>query len=214
LDIQVFEKAVSGCQDIPGQELTAEQAASLEEAADLYVGDLLEGIYEDWCLYDRERLRLLHMNTLGKLVACHEHHGAYERGLAYGKQILTCDPTREKVHRQMMRLYWLLGDRNEALTQYKCCAQILREELDIPPMEETRLLYKQMVRNQFDPASWPPHQTPLSSEQSDREDAVLLLAKHALQRLHRLQAMTDETSAELHQLERLISKALSDARRA
>ena len=45
----------------------------------------------------------------------------------------------------------------------------------------------------------------------EMEAATSTLTKHALQRLHRLQAMTDETSAELHQLERLLSKSLTDA---
>ena len=33
-----------------------DRARSLEDAVSLYQGDLLEGCYEDWCIYERERL--------------------------------------------------------------------------------------------------------------------------------------------------------------
>ncbi len=214
LDIEVFETAVAACQDLPGQDLTPEQAASLEEAVDLYVGDLLEGIYEDWCLHDRERLRLSYMSALGKLLAFHEHNGTCERGLEYARRILDRDPTREKVHRQVMRLYWLLGNRAEALAQYKCCAQILREELGIPPMAKTRFLHKQMLRNQFDPAAWPVHHDDHLPERIRQDEAMQLLAKHALQRLDRLQAMSEETNTELQHIARLVRKALIDGSHA
>jgi DNA-binding SARP family transcriptional activator len=220
LDVEVFETTITRYQDLSEQELTPEQAAHLEEAVDLYVGDLLEGVYEDWCLYDRERLSLLHLNALSKLMVFHELNGTYERGLAYGERILVRDHTREKVHRQMMRLYWLLGDRNAALAQYKRCVQVLREDLGIPPMEETRLLYKRMVHSQSDPSTGSGHrptsrpvrhEDPLSiTIKSD--DSVQPLAEHALQKLQRLQAIIEETSVELRHIERLISKALLHSR--
>jgi DNA-binding SARP family transcriptional activator len=212
LDVQAFETTVSRLQDGPGQALTAEHAACLEEAVDLYVGDLLEGVYEDWCLYDRERLRLLYLDALHRLVTFYEHHGPYERGLAYGNRILACDPTREKVHRQMMRLYWLQGDQHEALVQYKRCVQILLEELGVPPMKRTQSLYEQMVRSQFDPEMWlaGPDDRLLASAPQD--EGLWSLAKHALQKLHRLQTLSKETAAELDDIERLIRRVLTNNR--
>jgi DNA-binding SARP family transcriptional activator len=208
LDVEDFELAIARCQDLEGSQLTAEKAACLEGAIALYVGDLLEGIYEDWCLYDRERLRLLYLNSLSKLMAFHEHHGTYECGLAYGKRILARDPTREKIHRQVMRLYWLLGEPSEALVQYKCCTQILREELGIPPTERTKRLHRQMVNNQFDPGTWPAIRDTRSLEQIPQEPSNLPLVNHVLHKLQHLQAMSEETSGELGQIERLI-KALT-----
>jgi DNA-binding SARP family transcriptional activator len=212
LDVEDFETTISQYQDIKGQELTPEQAAHLEKAIELYVGDLLEGVYEDWCLYDRERLRILHLNTLNKLVVFHELNGTYERGLGYGKQILALDPARERVHRQVMRIYWLLGDHNEALAQYKQCAQILRQELGIPPKERTRLLYQEMVGNQFNPAGWSVPRDYLRPDRFEQNESIQSLASHVLPRLHRLRAITEETSTELSQIERLIRKALSSVK--
>ncbi|MBC7236689.1 MAG: hypothetical protein H5T69_12690 [Chloroflexi bacterium] len=209
LDVEAFELANVACRDVRGQELNIEQAVALENAVRLYGGELLEDIYDDWCLYERERLRLLHLDALSKLLDYHEHHGNYERGLDYGRIILQRDPTREKVHRRMMRLYWLMGNRAEALAQYKRCLQILREELSIGPMPETEQLYRQMVNNRFDPTKWPLHHDDLLPERIRQEEAVYRLVEHALEKLRHLQAMTDETKAELAHLEHIISEALT-----
>jgi len=205
LDIEAFEAKVLPYQDIAGQQLTASQVTHLEEAVDLYVGDLLEGIYEDWCLYDRERLRLLYLNALGKLMVFHEVNGTYERGLACGERILAQDDTREKVHRQMMRLYWLSGNQSAALAQYKRCAQILREALDVPPMEATTGLYRRMVHGQFRPTHRRDYRdaSPLSAFPSGATQAA---AEHALQRVRYLRATIDEASVELRRLEHLIGE--------
>jgi DNA-binding SARP family transcriptional activator len=213
LDIDVFEGVLMRYQNLAAHELKAEQeAGQLEEAVDLYTGDLLEGVYEDWCLYDRERLSLLHLNALSKLMLFHELNGTYEQGLAYGSRILARDHTREKAHRGMMRLCWLLGDRNAALAQYKCCVQIVREELGIAPMQETRLLYELIVQGNFDPASRPASYDTSSPIVPQPDDSVQPLAEHALQRLHRLQGIMGETSAELRHIQRLLRMALLRSR--
>jgi len=211
LDIERFETTTARYQDVSGQELTPEQAADLEEAVDLYVGDLLEGVYEDWCLTERECLSLSYLNALGKLMCYHERNGGYERGLACGECILACDNTRETVHQHMMRLYWLLGERGTALAQYKRCAQILRDELGVDPMPETELLYQQIVRNHFEPANQPEPQTIPLPTPSDSDDSVQVLAKHMLQKLSHLQAAIEETATALHHIEHLINTALLDS---
>ena len=210
LDIQQFEVSVARHLDLPGGELSAQQASCLEEAVDLYAGDLLEGIYDDWCLYDRERFRLMYLHALGKLLAYHERNESYQRGLDYGKRILARDPTRERVHRQVMRLYWLSGNQHDAIAQYNLCAQTLREELGIPPMAKTRLLHRQMVRNQFDPVAWSVQTRTPQVHLDTADESLQTLAQRVLERLQHLQAMTEETGSELTHIQRLIRKVLID----
>jgi DNA-binding SARP family transcriptional activator len=203
LDTAAFENAITATRDTPGETLTPEQADQIETAVELYTGDLLDGIYEDWCLHERERLNLLHLSALQKLVAYHGACGTYERGLMYGERILARDLTREKVHRQMMRLYWLAGDRNAALAQYKRCAQILREELGAAPMEETTRLYDLMVSNRYRPDE------PASLDLRPRREAAdPRLTHQALERVQRLRAVLEETRAELSHLENLLGATL------
>jgi DNA-binding SARP family transcriptional activator len=208
LDVEAFETQVTSCEGTPGQRLTFEQANHLEGAIDIYIGDLLEGVYEDWCLYDRERLGLLYLNTLSKLMTFHEVNATYERALTCGDRILAHDNTREKVHRQMMRLYWLMGDRDAALTQYQHCTQILHESLGLLPMEETTRLYQQMVHNQFRPTIQPDtYNTRLPFTVSPDESTQVMM-EYALQRIHRLHATIDEASAELHHIEHFIRETM------
>lgn len=210
LDVEAFEKAAQAGRDLAGEALSAEQAAQLEAAADLYTGDLLDGLYEDWILHERERLSLLHLSTLQKLMAYYAAHGACERGLRCGERILARDLTREGVHRQMMRLYWLAGDRNAALAQYKRCVQILRDELGAAPMDETARLYELMVSNRYRPETLGADpEKPLPGPVRPAADPAL--AQQAMQRLQRLRLVLEETRSELSHLETLLGAALAEA---
>jgi DNA-binding SARP family transcriptional activator len=209
LDVEDFETVTARYQETTGRELTVAEAAQLEEAIALYSGDLLAGIYEDWCLYERERLNLLYLNTLGKLMIFHEFNGTYDQGLAHGRRILACDNTRERVHRRLMRLYWQLGNRGAALAQYKLCEQVLREALDVSPLEETTRLYQQMKYGQFKPGIWASYQMARPPVRARTDESVPLLAEQALQRLRHLQTTIEQASAELRQIERQLVKVLA-----
>lgn len=214
LDVEVFETAVEACQKISGEKLNPAQAGLLEDAVALYTGDLLEGIYCDWCLYERERLCLLYLATLSKLASYCEHIGDWRRGLHYGESILARDNTRERVHLQMMRLYWMAGDRDAALAQYKRCCEILQDELGVAPMRETTQVYQQMANNLYPPpglvvaAPSPAIRPPHSHSSDAQEKGVQNLAEKTLQRVVYLQNLLEETRAELHYLESLIHREL------
>jgi DNA-binding SARP family transcriptional activator len=211
LDVEDFEAAMLPYQGLSGRELGLEEAARLEEAVRLYTGDLLTGIYQDWCLYERERLNLLHLNTLSKLMVFHEFNGTYEQGLDYGRRILAHDNTRERVHRRIMRLYWQSGNRGAALAQYQLCAQILYETLGISPLEETTRLYQQMKYGQFNPGIWANYQMTQPPVRAGREESVPLLAEQTLQRIRQLQASVEQISSELQQIERQLVRVLAGA---
>jgi DNA-binding SARP family transcriptional activator len=204
VDVDEFETRVTSCQNCSGQNLTLEQAADLEKAVELYRGDLLEGVYADWCLYDRERLSILFSNALAKMMSYYETHQAYESSLAYGERILSRDSTREKVHLQMMHLYELLGDRQAALLQYKRCAQILREELGIQPMRETTLLYQHILHDRALPSKNSVKQVDTVVEAESSQ----IIAEYALREIDRLRVVVDATRSELSRLESVLSKVL------
>lgn len=210
LDTEQFEQSIQACQGVAGQALNVEQAGQLEEAANLYTGDLLEGVYEDWCLYDRERLRLIYQTTLNKLLVYHAIHSAYGPALSFGQRLLDLDHTLEAVHRQVMCLYWLSGDRAAAFSQYKLCCQIMRDEFDAAPMEETRSLYEQLRSARPPSASWILAVYFQFSMQPAGLPAEPLPIEQLLRQIAHLQNTIDSTSAELHQIERLLSQALGN----
>ncbi len=144
MDVDEFEQACTCARHLSGEALDAECVCGLQRAVELYRGDLLEGWYHDWCLYERERLQNMYLDLLDKLMAyCAAHH-LYEDGLEYGFKILRLDRARERTHWQMMRLHYLAGDRAGALRQYERCVAALAQELDVKPSQHTAALYEQI----------------------------------------------------------------------
>jgi len=144
LDVDALEQAYALARDIPGRDLTDRQAQSLEEAVALYRGDLLETWYQDWCIYERERLQLTYLAMLEQLMRYCEVRRLYTKGVAYGQAILRYDRARECTHRQLMRLHYLAGDRTGALRQYDRCAAALEKEFDLKPSQDTLALRDQI----------------------------------------------------------------------
>jgi len=176
LDIEVLEKVFRNTQGIPGKDLDEAQARSLQEGVDTYRGDLLDGWYQDWCLYERERLQYLYLAMLDKLMDHCESHEEYEKGLLFGKRILHYDRARERTHRRLMRLYYMAGDRTAALRQYQKCVTALKEELDVDPAERTRLLFEMLREDTLETPSQPNHMR--NNKSSETEEPLNILFSH------------------------------------
>jgi DNA-binding SARP family transcriptional activator len=150
LDTSVLEEAYDHVRGRLGRVLTEDEAQSLEQAVSLYRGNLLEGWYCDWCLYERERLQHLYLALLDKLMDYCEAFQLYENGLSYGERILRHDRARERTHRRLMRMHYLAGDRTAAIRQYKKCVEALHEELGVEPAKRTRVLLSMIQTDQLD----------------------------------------------------------------
>jgi DNA-binding SARP family transcriptional activator len=145
LDVAAFEELAGQVLSQPINAIEAAEAQKLERALRLRTGELLEGFYDDWVLWERERLQRLYLNGLAHLLQYYRHHEAYEQSLECGHRILLCDPLREEIHREMMRLYLESGQRALAIQQYETCRKILATELNIQPMKETQALYTRAI---------------------------------------------------------------------
>lgn len=211
LDAAAFATAVYRFRDISGESLIAEQAAELETAVDLYIGDLLEGVYSDWVLYEREEMRLAYLGALNKLLVFHSTRGSIDCGLEYGKRLLALDNTHEKTHRQMMWLHNAAGNYPAALAQFEQCRDVLQAELGIHPMAETCRLYKQIKqRRLLEPGVYPADRLAAPRISSEGGAAHPLLA-HALRRLQHLQETIEQSRAEARQIGYLLHDILSTA---
>ena len=123
--------------------------AALERAAELYRGDLLDGIgvhhpaFEDWLGDERRRLNERACEALSRLL---DHHAAgdSETAIATGRRLLALDPLREATHRALMRLYASKGERALALKQYQACRDVLAAELGLSPEPETEALAEEI----------------------------------------------------------------------
>ncbi len=149
LDVADFEQAASLGQGVPSETLDAETQSALQRAVELYQGDLLEGWYQEWCLFERERLQSTYLTILDKLMRYCESHELFDAGLRYGALSLRYDKARECTHQRLMRMHFRAGDRAAALRQYDRCVVALEEDLGVKPSEETIALYQQISRGRF-----------------------------------------------------------------
>jgi DNA-binding SARP family transcriptional activator len=145
IDAAEFEKIYDFVKGKRIHELSKSDCRKMQYANDLYSGNLLEGWYQDWCIFERERFQTMQLMLLDKLVQYCELHQKYDLGLSYATEILRYDHAYERAHQQLMRLYFLSGNRTQALHQYERCVMSLRKELDVEPSERTKQLFE-MIR--------------------------------------------------------------------
>lgn len=126
--------------------------ASLARAGSLYRDDLLMGIsvstpaFEEWLMHERARYRERAIEAIATTLRDHCATGSRDEAIQSALRLLTIDSLQESVYRTLMRLYVESGRRALALRSYEACAALLRRELGVEPEEETRALYRQIVR--------------------------------------------------------------------
>lgn len=153
LDIEEFQTAFERAHGVRGRDLTPDMADGLRRAASLYAGELLEGWYQDWCVFERERYKARYLSMLEKLLEYADLRGDIDDALLYGERVLEHDRAHERTHVRMMRLHYLAGDRTAALRQFQQCVTVLERELGARPASRTVELYEQ-IRDDRVP-TWP-----------------------------------------------------------
>lgn len=147
LDTLAFEQRLQDSRDRPAEL----RAQLLEEAANLYQGDFLAGLFvreapdfEEWLLAKRLHYRELALHTLHTLTQYHLEQGHYGRAIDSATRLLALDGWREETHRQLMLAQLRSGQRSAALAQYENCRRLLAKELGVRPSAETTALYERI----------------------------------------------------------------------
>jgi DNA-binding SARP family transcriptional activator len=156
------DQFVQHCQTGFRSENLAQRETLLQTAVDLYRADLMEGIYADWCLGEREHMARLRLRALGQLMFCCMQRQAYDAAVEHGHAILQEDPLREETHRALMLCYHRQGRSELAARQYKICADLLQTEFKELPLSDTTALYAQIMENRarLSLAQAPPEKRP------------------------------------------------------
>ena len=145
VDVDTFERQLTSALPQAPEDLSDRDAARLADALKLYTGDLLHGCFDDWALRERDRLEGLYVDGLEHVMRYHQAHGDLEASGVYARRVLDLEPTREEVHRALMRVYAAEGRRDRAVKQYNVCRRALGRELAIEPSPETTALYAELV---------------------------------------------------------------------
>lgn len=127
---------------------TAEHTAGWERAVSLYRGRFLDGFsltdspeFDQWLSQSQRHYERAYLDLLRRLAMAKAEQGDYAAAIAYAQRYLATDDLAEEIHRQLITLYALQGDRAAALRQFEQCAIVLERELGAPPLPETRAAY-------------------------------------------------------------------------
>ena len=130
--------------------LRRREVAVYEAAFAAYGGELLpEDRYETWCSERRTALAELHIRLLLGMAETLERRGSHSEAADRLRDVIQHDPTRESVHRQLMRLYTWMGAPDQAIRQFHSCEAVLRKELDLTLQPETISLYDEILASCF-----------------------------------------------------------------
>lgn len=159
LDVDEFSHLIAPALARPLEQLQPADVEHLRRGVALYRDDVLAGFTDDWALRARELHRRTLLNALGRLMQVSALAQDYTSAIGYAQDILDRDALREDVHRELMRLFLLNGQRASALQQFETCRTALRRELAIEPMRETLAVYQRIadsaVGRAHDPTSSP-----------------------------------------------------------
>lgn len=100
-------------------------------------GDLLPGWYDDWVLFERERLRQLRLHALELAAERLLSSGRPGLALAVALEAVRVEPLRESAHRRVLAVHLAEGNLGEAVRQYDALCRLLRLELGVEPSAQT-----------------------------------------------------------------------------
>ena len=106
---------------------------------------MVEDLYEDWTMVERERLSNAYIDMLGRLADYYYETDQHQKSIRACYRVLEKDRCHEESYRLLMRSYSRLGLRGRALRQYRLCERILRQEYGTSPSPETQALYLNLL---------------------------------------------------------------------
>ena len=160
VDVVQFRHYLADCQTHghPDSEVCPSCVAPLTDAVSLARGEFMSGFnlrdsanFDDWQLFEAQRLRRELDGALLKLVRGHIAQRQFETAEGFARRRLALDPLDESAHCQLMRLYAWSGRRSAALHQYEECVEFLHDQLGLPPQQETTDLYEAIQEGRAPP---------------------------------------------------------------
>ncbi len=106
---------------------------------------MVEDLYEDWTMVERERLSNAYVDMLSRLAVHYYETEQYQESIRVCYRILEKDRCHEESYRLLMRCYGSLGLRGRAMRHYRLCEEILLQEYGTVPSPETEALYRSLL---------------------------------------------------------------------
>ena len=140
---------------------------TLQQAVELYDGPFLDSFslptspeFETWIIRERRVWESLYMKALADLMEEYTTRGEYDAAISCAQRYLAADDLAEDVHRRLISLHTVVGDRGAALRQFERCVAALERELGVSPLPATRAVYQAILEDRH-----PPPKRPSTSDQ-------------------------------------------------
>ncbi len=109
-DVDEFDHYYEGGRRLERESTIEQAAAHYERAISLYRGEyLVEDLYEDWTMVERERLSNAYIDMLGRLANYYYETGQHQESIRACYRVLEKDRCHEESYRLLMRSYARLG---------------------------------------------------------------------------------------------------------
>ncbi len=116
-------------------------------------GELLPGWYDDWVIFERERLRQLRLHALDALAGRLAAQGSYARALEAALESTRIEPLRETANRMIIAIHLADANVTEALRHYRFFRDLLRAELGLEPSPQLTAMLPAAARQAPSPAA-------------------------------------------------------------
>jgi DNA-binding SARP family transcriptional activator len=114
----------------------------LFQAVQIYRGDLLSGLFDDWVMWRQQLYRRRVTDALDRLQRLDAARGDFVNSLEFLRRMVAIDPLRSDAHRQIMKTLHLLGRSEEALSYFESWDRTLSQDFGQHPSRESRELYR------------------------------------------------------------------------
>ena len=141
IDVDEFEREADQGREHLENKAFDQAIIHLKKSNNLYRADfLIENLYEDWTISERERLRDRHLMVLTEMAEAYAQTGRFRHAIDVSQKVLSVDPCRESTFVQLMLYYYYLGERSKSLDVFERCQKILSQEMEVSPDNYTEEL--------------------------------------------------------------------------
>jgi DNA-binding SARP family transcriptional activator len=106
--------------------------------ASMFGAELLPGWYDDWLLFERERLRQVSLHALEALSRRQVRAGRYADAVEAAWRAISLEPLRESAHGALIDAHLAEGNICEAVRSFREYSSVLRREVGVAPSPALR----------------------------------------------------------------------------
>ena len=146
IDTEIFDRLVAEGEAARRSGNSAQCVKYFEEAIELYRGEFMSGVYEEWAKLHAHIIMNNPCDCWRNWQDTALSAGDSSRALQLAQKILREDQLREDIHCIVMQSLAAQGNRGAVKEQYESLRRILRRELDVEPATETQRVYSELLK--------------------------------------------------------------------